>query len=127
MKRGVQSELLFDDGDEHVDGDGDPHLGLHGVLRGAVEALDAQVLLDPLEEELDLPAALVERADGQGGQQAMVCQEHQVLVGLRIAVPDAAQMRWIGLLGVEAVEGDGLLAAAWSCTRYGSDVYQWAR
>jgi len=28
--------------------------------------LDAQMLLDPLEEQLDLPSALVEGADGRG-------------------------------------------------------------
>jgi hypothetical protein len=43
-------KLLLDDGDEHVGGDGAPDLRLHRVLAGAQETLDAQVLLDPLEE-----------------------------------------------------------------------------
>jgi hypothetical protein len=38
--------------------DGDPHLDLHRVHRGPVERLDAQALLDPLEEQLDLPPTL---------------------------------------------------------------------
>ena len=49
-------ESLADDGHEHVNRDGDPELGLDRVGRGAKEALDPEMLLDPLEEELDLPA-----------------------------------------------------------------------
>ncbi len=65
-------ETLSDDGHEDVDGDGDPDLGFDGILGGTVEALDPQVLLDPFEEQLDLPAALVEPGDGQGGQGEVV-------------------------------------------------------
>src|SRR5579863_8179116 len=101
MQRGIQTELLLDDGNKHVDGNGDPDLRLYRVLGGAVEAFDEQVLLDPFEKELDLPAALVKGAYGQGGHQRMVGQEHQVLVGLRIAIADASQVSGIGLLGVE--------------------------
>jgi hypothetical protein len=66
MQRGVQTELLLDDGDEHVDGNGDPNLGLHRVLGCAVETFDEKVLLDPLAEEFDVPT-LAARADGQRG------------------------------------------------------------
>jgi hypothetical protein len=61
----VEFESLSDDGDEHVDGDRDPDLGLHGVLGSAEEAFDPKMLLDPLEEEFDLPAALAKRANRQ--------------------------------------------------------------
>ena len=53
------------DGDQDIDADGDPDLSLHGVLGGAVEGFDAQVLFDPFEEQLDLPALLVDLRDGQ--------------------------------------------------------------
>lgn len=59
-------ETFFDDGDEHVDGDGDPDLGFDGILGIAEEAFDAEVLFDPPEEQFDLPAALVERNVAQG-------------------------------------------------------------
>ena len=51
-------QALFDDGDEHVDGDRDPDLGFDGIFRGAEKSLDAQVLLDPFEEQLDTPYML---------------------------------------------------------------------
>ena len=43
----VELEYLLQDGREHVDADGDPDLGLHGVGGGPVERLDSQVLYDP--------------------------------------------------------------------------------
>ena len=55
----IDLEFLLQDGDEDVDADGDPDLGLHGVLRVAVERFDAEVLFDPFEEEFDLPATAI--------------------------------------------------------------------
>ena len=49
-----QSETLADDGDEHVDGHGDPDLGLHRVLALAVKCLDPQILLERLEQLNDI-------------------------------------------------------------------------
>ena len=71
-------KLLLDDGDEHVGGDGAPDLCLHGVLAGAQESLDTQVLLDPFEEQLDLPATFVERGNRQGWQRRVVAQKTSV-------------------------------------------------
>ena len=57
---GREIEFFLKDGDQHVDADGDPDLGLDRVLGGPEERLDAQVLLDPFEEQFHLPAASVE-------------------------------------------------------------------
>jgi len=53
-------KLLFDDSDQHVGGHGAPDLRLHCVIVRAQKVLDIQVLLDPLEEQRYLPAALVQ-------------------------------------------------------------------
>ena len=86
-------KLLRDDGDEHVGGDGTPDLSLDRVLAGSQESLDAKVLLDPLEEQFDLPAALVQGRNGQGRQGRIVGQKHQRLAGLRAVVRDASGRR----------------------------------
>ena len=65
VEPGLEIEAFFDDGDENVHRDGDPDLGFDSVLGSAEEALDAQVLLDPFEEQFDLPAAFVEFGDGR--------------------------------------------------------------
>jgi hypothetical protein len=45
----------------HVGGYGNPDLRLHRGFAGAKEHFDAQVLLDPFEEQLHLPALAVIR------------------------------------------------------------------
>lgn len=59
---------FLDDGDQQIGRDCDPDLRLDGILTGAEERLDAQVLLDPVEEQLDLRTLLVQRADGKRGR-----------------------------------------------------------
>ena len=103
-------QLLVDDGDQHVGGDCTPDLRLHRVLAGAQETLDAQVLLDPLEEQFDLPATLVQGGDGQGWQAGVVGQEDQRLSRLGVLEPDSPQMLRVMLRRVEAVEHDALVA-----------------
>jgi hypothetical protein len=61
----VNTKLLSDNGNQHVDADRNPDLNLDGVRRRTIEGLDPQVLFDQLEEELNLPAALVELGDDE--------------------------------------------------------------
>jgi hypothetical protein len=70
----LQMELLFQDGHKNVDANGDPNLGLHRIGCGAKEAFDVQVLLDPFEEQFDLPTTLVQLGDGQCRQSEVVGQ-----------------------------------------------------
>ena len=69
----MQVELFFEDGHEEVNRDGDPDLALDGVLAGSEKRLD--LLLDPLEEEFDLPARFVKLSDDRCGQDKVVGQE----------------------------------------------------
>ena len=68
VEAGIEFEALLDDGNQHIDRDRDPDLGAHRVLAEAEERFDAQVLLDPTKEQLDLPAAAIEVGDGARGQ-----------------------------------------------------------
>ena len=56
----------LDIGEQQIDANGNPDLGHDSVFRGAEEGLDLQVLLDPFEEQFDLPAGLVDLRDGDG-------------------------------------------------------------
>ena len=69
-------KLLSDNGDQHIGGHRAPDLRLHCVLAGAQKTLDAQMLLDPFEEQLDLPTVLVKGGDHQGRQGRVVGQKH---------------------------------------------------
>ena len=68
------------------------------------------MLLDPFEEQLDLPAQTVELGDGKGGQREVVGEKDQSLAGLGILEPDTSQRRGEALVRVEAGERDGLVA-----------------
>lgn len=89
-------KLLPDDhGDQHIRGDGAPDLRLHRVLDSTQEALDARVLLDPLEEHPRVPAALVERGDRQGWRAGVVGQQHQ-----RLALPELLETQAAPMLRI---------------------------
>src|SRR5258708_33709960 len=103
-------ELLFDDGDEHVDRDGDPDLGLHSVLGGAEETLDTEMLLDPFEKQFDLPTALVESANGQRRELKVVGQKHERLRRFGSLETDPAELLRVALTGTDAVEQNRLVA-----------------
>ena len=67
VEAGLQTESFASDGDEHIDAHGDPDLGLHGVLAGAIERLDSQVLLNPLEEQFHVTVQIPMVVDFRGG------------------------------------------------------------
>ncbi len=70
-------KLLLNDGDQHIGGYGAPDLRLHRILGRAQKTLDTQMLLDPFEKQPHLPAALVQRGNGQWRERRIVGQKHQ--------------------------------------------------
>ena len=74
-----QLRTFLDDGYEHVGADRNPDLRLHSVLAGSKERFNVQVLLDPLDEQLDLPALTVQVGDQLRPQCNVVCQRRDAL------------------------------------------------
>src|SRR5690606_2896647 len=105
----LDSQRLVENGDQQVRGHGYPDLRLHRVLAEAVEGLYRQVLLDPLEEQLDLPASLVDLRDDESLDLEVVREEGHGLPGFRIHVADAPEVARIESLRSRAVEADGLV------------------
>src|SRR4030067_2072100 len=105
----IQIQPLLDDGYQNVDRDSDPHLCLHGILRGSEERLDPKMLLDPPEEELDLPALLVQQGDTFRGKGKIVGEEYQVFPGFRVDKPDATQFVGVMFRRVDPREEGGLV------------------
>src|SRR5262245_20833008 len=68
------------------------------------------MLLDPFEEQLDLPTAAVEFADGECWQGEIVGQQHDRLARVGIADLDAAQRLGKTFAGVVDVENNRLVA-----------------
>ena len=103
-------QLLLDNGNQHVSGHSAPNLRLDRVLAGAQKLLDTQMLLDPFEEQLDLPTVLVQGCDGQRWQCHVVGQKDQHLSRLRVLELDAPQVLGVVLAGVLPIERNGLIA-----------------
>ena len=55
-------------------------MGYYRIFGGPIECLDTHVLLDPFEEQLDLPATSVKLCDRQCRQCEVVGQKNQVSV-----------------------------------------------
>src|SRR3546814_6086090 len=80
------------------------------MSRRAEERLDAQVLLDPFEEQLDLPALAIQGADRRGGQGELIGEQHDGLAGVRVAQTQSPQHGGIASPCHIARQDDGLIA-----------------
>ena len=67
-----QPEVVLNDSDEAICDDGNMYLYAYGILRSSPEGLDAEVLFDPFEEQLNLPAILVQQGNVLGGKVEVV-------------------------------------------------------
>ena len=63
------------DADEGISNHCGEELQAYGIVAVAEELADAEMLLDPAEQELDLPAPLVELADLDGGARQVIGQK----------------------------------------------------
>jgi hypothetical protein len=104
-----QMQTFFGDDDHHVGAHRNPYLCLYGVLPGAQEGLDTQMLLDPSEEQFDLPALAVQLRDHLGLEGQVVGQTSDELSRL---APDhhAALGGRLVLAGIEHGEHPRLVA-----------------
>jgi hypothetical protein len=74
MKTAGQMLVFLGNGDEHVGADRYPELRLEQVYGGSVKRLDPQILLNPLEEQLELPALVAEDRNQLGFEGEVVSQ-----------------------------------------------------
>lgn len=101
---------LIETGHQEVNAQCDPDLGAHGVFGRAKKRFYTQVLFDPLKEEFNLPAALVDRGNGKSGEIEVVCKKDQPFPGFRIEITDTAQPLGIVPLPFFGSKSDGLVA-----------------
>ena len=102
--------MLFDDGHQHINRDGNPDLGLDGIVACAIKSFDSKMLLDPFEEQFDLPSGVIKLSDGQSGQCKVVGYENEPFVLGGIEIADSSQFVGIILFGVESLEDNDLVA-----------------
>src|ERR1700730_10696424 len=82
---------LVQDAQQHEGDQRDVDLDAYGVFAAPEKAADFEVLLQPFEQQLDLPALLVEPGDLGGGPVQIVGQEIKRLVSIGPGHDDLAQ------------------------------------
>jgi hypothetical protein len=95
-----QLELFVEDRDHQIGADCNPYLSLHRIGTGPVVVLDAQVALDPAEEQFDAPAHLVKHGDGVSRDLEIVGQEDERFACFRIEVFHPPEGHWKGIAGL---------------------------
>lgn len=109
MKTIGQMQSFLGNGDQHVCADRDPELRLDRVLVGAIKRLDAQVLLDPFEEQFDLPALSIQVRYQLGFESEVVGQERDAFATV-VLDHHASQCGGIVLAGIENCQYASLIA-----------------
>jgi hypothetical protein len=73
--------------DQEIGDESDSDLCAHGILAGAEEPGDPEVLLDPFEEQLDLPAFPIKRSDLAGrAVRSLVNSRSPLPVSIRMVI-----------------------------------------
>jgi len=109
MKTVGQMQAFLSNGDQHVSADRDPDLRFDSVLVGAIKRLDAQVLLDPFEKQLDLPALAVQVCNQLGLESEVVGQKRDAFATV-VLYHHASQRGGIVFAGIENCQYAGLIA-----------------
>src|SRR3546814_7069440 len=74
------------------------------------DVCSSDLLLDPFEEQLDLPALAIRGADRRGGQGELIGEQHDGLAGVRVAQTQSPQHGGIASPCHIARQDDGLIA-----------------
>ena len=104
-----QLEVVFKDSDEAICDDGNMYLYTYGILRSSPKGLDAEVLLDPFEEQLNLPAILVQQGNVLGGKLEVVRVVCEGPMQLWSVINDAPEREGVILLVPLSCEPDRLV------------------
>ena len=87
----IDFELGFQDCQQQISAHRNPDLRLHRVGCVAQKVFDAKVLLDPFEEQFDLPALPIQIHDGRSRKCEVIRDENEAASCVFVQERDAAQ------------------------------------
>ena len=103
-------EVVFDDSDETVCDDGNMNLDAYRIVALSPERLDLEVLLDPFEEQLDLPPIFVKEGDVLGCEIEVVRVVSERAVQVWGIVDDTPDFAWVLFLVLLLRKDNSLVA-----------------
>ena len=102
-------EVVLNDSDEAVGDDGDMDLNAHRIVAFSPERLDLEVLLDPFEEQLDLPPVFIKEGNVLCCKIEVVRVVSERTMQVRSIVDDTPDLAWVLLLVLLLRKDDGLV------------------
>lgn len=120
MKAWPKSILLLRNDEKQIVADCNPDLRVYCIYGCALEGLDVKMLLDPLEEDLNLPSLPVEVSDSEGTEVKVVGHEPIDSPIPKVLIDNEPEV--IGMLPGSVVAGkaDGLVGQESSFTSISS-------
>ena len=103
-------EVVFDDSDETVCDDGNMNLDAYRIVALSPERLDLEVLLDPFEEQLDLPPIFVKEGDVLGCEIEVVRVVSERALQVWGIVDDTPDFAWVLFLVLLLRKDNSLVA-----------------
>src|ERR1700733_1067293 len=79
-----------------------------------------RMLLDPFEEDLDIPAALIQPRDRDRGKKKIVREKYKTLAADQVAISHTAERDGVIVLSCDAGWQDRLVRTETGVTRHGS-------
>src|SRR5690625_6670833 len=76
---------------QKIDAHCNPDLSQNSIPGSSQKGLDLEVLLDPFEEQLNLPARLVDGSNGGRGQLEIIGQKKVFPAGIRITIDNTTK------------------------------------
>src|ERR1700674_5316844 len=107
----MHGQPLRENGNQDVDGDGNPDLSLDRIFAMAVKGFDSQVLFDPFEKQFYLPTRLIKVRDGEGRKVKVVSEKHKPAVLFQVIEADTAKRVRIVLQRSHRGEDDRVIGA----------------
>ena len=102
-------EVVLDDGNETICDDGNVYLYPNGIFGFSPETFDLKMLLNPLEEQLHLPAIFVKQGNVLCTEEEVVRIVRKGTVQVRCVVDNPSDNAWVLLLILLLREADTLV------------------
>ena len=115
-------KLFFHDCHQYIDRYCNPYLSNDGILGSSEEHLDPEMLFDPAEEKLHLPATFVESSNGQGRQAEIVCKKNKEFFRLDVEVANAPQSLGVIFSRIEPLQHNCLIETKPASFVHGSRI-----
>ena len=102
MKTRLQSILLLRDDKQQVVTNGYPYLRVDSIAGCTVQGLDVQVLLDPLEEDLNLPSFSIQLCNSDCINREVISEESIDFSVYKVLIYNKSEVVWILLRSIKS-------------------------